>query len=108
MNSEKQLKWCQVCQRRKMDMSLGLLCSLTGAKADFEGECADYVIDEKEVEFKVEQYKRHKNDDVGFSWKPVFLSLTAGYVVAILVVAVVVTAMLIWGFFCLLLYFDGF
>ena len=30
-----------------MDMSQGIICSLTGAKAAFQGECSDFRLDEK-------------------------------------------------------------
>lgn len=35
MTREEQLKFCQVCKHRQMDMHQGLLCGLTHAKADF-------------------------------------------------------------------------
>ena len=49
MTRLEQLKFCEVCQHRKMDMRQGLLCGLTDAKADFEGTCARFKSDEKAV-----------------------------------------------------------
>ncbi len=46
MNREAQLEFCKKCLKRKMDMKQGLLCELTGQKAAFEGECADFKLDE--------------------------------------------------------------
>jgi peptidoglycan/LPS O-acetylase OafA/YrhL len=45
--NEDQLKFCGVCQNRKLDFKLGLICSLTGKKGDFENECPKYIFDEK-------------------------------------------------------------
>lgn len=103
MNREEQVKWGQMCQRRKMDMSQGLLCSLTEAKADFEQRCADYIPDEGELEFQKEQATRYDNDAARFSWKPVLLSLVASYFVVILII----TFLILFGLASLLLYYDG-
>ena len=50
MNREEQLKFCKKCLNRKLDMKIGLVCNLTGEKADFEGECASFQLDETVVE----------------------------------------------------------
>ncbi len=47
METSERLEFCKVCTHRKMDMHQGLLCGLTNAKADFEGECPHLTIDEK-------------------------------------------------------------
>jgi len=46
MTREEQLIFCKKCLNRKMDMKQGLICNLTGQKATFENECADFKIDE--------------------------------------------------------------
>lgn len=46
MNREEQLVYCKKCTNRKMNMQQGLLCGLTGAKAEFTGECAQFSEDE--------------------------------------------------------------
>ncbi len=46
MTREEQLIFCKKCLNRKMDMKQGLICNLTGQKATFEDECADFNIDE--------------------------------------------------------------
>ena len=53
MNREERLKSCKVCLKRKMDFEQGLVCSLTGKRADFENECADFEKDEK-VELRID------------------------------------------------------
>ena len=46
MTREEQLIFCKKCTNRKMDMQQGLICSLTGEKANFEIECPDFNLDE--------------------------------------------------------------
>jgi len=46
MTREEQLVFCKKCTNRKMDFKQGILCSLTGRKADFEVECKDFNLDE--------------------------------------------------------------
>ena len=47
MRREEQLLFCRQCTNRKMDMQQGMLCGLTQAKADFEGECPSFDKDEE-------------------------------------------------------------
>lgn len=46
MERQLQLQYCRQCKYRHTDLKKGLLCSLTGEKATFEGECPDYLKDE--------------------------------------------------------------
>jgi hypothetical protein len=46
MTREEQLTFCKKCTNRKTDMQQGLICSLTGEKANFENECPDFILDE--------------------------------------------------------------
>lgn len=46
MTREEQLTFCKKCTNRKMDMQQGIICSLTGEKANFENECPDFILDE--------------------------------------------------------------
>ncbi len=46
MKREDQLKFCKKCLNRKLDLQQGLICNLTQKRADFEGECKDFIIDE--------------------------------------------------------------
>jgi len=47
MTRDQQLQFCKKCIHREMDMKTGLLCGLTGEKANFISNCPTYVIDEK-------------------------------------------------------------
>ena len=46
MTRDEQLAFCKKCTNRKMDLQQGLLCGLTGEKANFQDECPDYNLDE--------------------------------------------------------------
>lgn len=46
MTREEYLAVCNLCLNRKLDFNKGLVCSLTGERAAFEGECADFKRDE--------------------------------------------------------------
>ena len=45
MTREEQLIFCKKCLNRKMNMEQGLICNITGQKANFENECIDFKID---------------------------------------------------------------
>lgn len=45
MTREEQLKFCSVCNHRKMDMKQGMLCGLTNMKANFDMVCPNYEED---------------------------------------------------------------
>jgi len=53
MSITNRLKYCSVCQNRKMDRNIGLICSLTNEKAAFTGKCEDFVNDETEAQRKL-------------------------------------------------------
>lgn len=57
MTREERLKFCEQCTKRKFDMKMGLVCSLTGEQATFEGTCPDYDED-AEAKFNVENRSR--------------------------------------------------
>lgn len=57
MTREEQLKFCKVCKRRKNDLKQGIICSLTGQKADFEVSCESY---EEDIILKT-QFETSKN-----------------------------------------------
>ena len=45
MTRQEQLQFCSVCAHRQMDMKQGIICALTGKKADFDGQCPQYELD---------------------------------------------------------------
>jgi len=58
MTRDQQLTFCKKCINRKMNFQQGLVCSLTGEKATFENECADFKLDETEIENPLGNIKR--------------------------------------------------
>lgn len=58
MTREEQLAFCKVCKNRKKDFKLGLICEITGSKADFINECSNFIKDEmaEESEFKKKMF----------------------------------------------------
>ena len=49
MTIDEQLKYCRICENRKMDFATGLVCSLTNGKPTFEGTCPDFKVDQSEA-----------------------------------------------------------
>jgi len=52
MTREEQLFFCKKCKNREFNLTEGVLCKLTGKKADFEETCPSYELD-KERETKI-------------------------------------------------------
>ena len=62
MTRQEQLKFCSVCAHRQMDMKQGIICELTGAKADFDGQCPQYVIDPEQAAKEQEKEQQAKKE----------------------------------------------
>lgn len=48
MTREERLQYCRICENRKMNAKIGLVCKLTDEHANFEDTCKDFIIDEEE------------------------------------------------------------
>ncbi|MEQ8242556.1 hypothetical protein [Fulvivirga sp.] len=46
MTRDEQLAFCKKCLNRKMDFQKGIVCSITGEQATFQGDCSDFKLDE--------------------------------------------------------------
>lgn len=46
MTRAEHLVFCKKCINRKMDLKQGLICNITGEKADFDPECKNFIRDE--------------------------------------------------------------
>lgn len=78
MTREEQLRFCSVCNHRKMDMQQGLLCELTNAKADFDGNCPNYDEDVTKKE-KSERIEKEFQETLTVSgWLAFFLWVGVG------------------------------
>ena len=90
MTRNEHLKFCSICENRKLNFQQGLLCQLTNEKANFEGECAHFKKDDEEEErlllLKLElagygsegdpvDFKKNKTNDqiIGFIGAGIFL-----------------------------------
>ena len=47
MTRDAQLQYCKKCIHREMDMQIGLICGLTGDKANFTAACPTFALDER-------------------------------------------------------------
>lgn len=63
MTRDEQLTFCKICTNRKMDVQLGLICSLTGEKAAFTNECSDFNLDDT-VKIELNDTEPLENQDV--------------------------------------------
>jgi hypothetical protein len=50
MDLKERLVLCKQCQKKGFDPTLGVICSLSNAKPNFESNCSDFVIDPKEAQ----------------------------------------------------------
>ncbi|MGK0325942.1 MAG: hypothetical protein ACJA2M_002516 [Polaribacter sp.] len=53
MTLEERLDFCKICENRKIDLKVGLICSLTNEKPEFDNKCEFFIKDEKEAERKL-------------------------------------------------------
>ena len=64
MTREEHLQFCTVCQNRKFDSQLGLVCGLTNQLADFESSCEHYSED---LELKAKREAEQVNKNILFN-----------------------------------------
>ncbi|WP_394751172.1 hypothetical protein [Spongiimicrobium salis] len=50
MDLNTRLQSCKQCENRKFDSAVGIICSLTQRKPDFEDRCKTFVVDPKEAQ----------------------------------------------------------
>lgn len=55
MTVEERISYCKICENRKMNMQIGLLCGLTNEKPTFEGSCESFAGDQKEIEYQLKR-----------------------------------------------------
>ena len=64
MERAEQLAFCKNCKNRFFERNQGIICSITNAKADFIGECKDYVEDVYQTEkYGTSPYKTNSVDN---------------------------------------------
>src|SRR5688500_5248891 len=50
MTLDQQLNYCRVCENRRMNPAIGLVCGLTNAKPTFDPTCPDIKVDQREAD----------------------------------------------------------
>lgn len=70
MTREEHLAFCKQCTNRKLDLKQGIICTLTGEKADFEGECPDYQNDPTVPEPSTEYQEAVHHDQLSRALSP--------------------------------------
>ena len=61
---ERQIAFCKKCLNRKMDMKQGLICNLTGEKADFIDNCPDFNNDKEARNLILDGKKAINRDEI--------------------------------------------
>jgi hypothetical protein len=49
MTMDERLEFCRVCENRKMNMQIGMVCGLTSEKPTFTEKCEDFKMDKAEA-----------------------------------------------------------
>lgn len=72
---------CKMCTKRSFTPEQGIVCSLTGAKPTFEGECPEYAVDESQVQLAkvLEQNVERAVDERINGWLAFFLWVGVGF-----------------------------
>lgn len=80
MTNSERCDICKMCTKRSFTPEQGIVCSLTGAKPTFEGECPEYSVDESQVELAkvMEQNVERTVDERVNGWLAFFLWVGVG------------------------------
>ena len=95
MNLSERLQYCKICQKRSFDRSVGIICSLTNAKPEFEEKCENFQIDEAEAKLVLEknQQRAQIESESGY-FAPEKKGMKKGVVGGIVMIAIAV----VWFF----------
>ena len=63
MPLDERLKYCRICENRKMNPAIGLACGLTNEKPAFEDKCPDFRIDQPEADRLVKLERDAKEEE---------------------------------------------
>lgn len=85
MTRVERLAFCKTCANRKLDIKVGLICSLTGKVADFEKDCPDYNKDEKVAKQEIEKKKEKEVAEKGRK-----KTLNVFYILIVLSISVII------------------
>lgn len=54
MTLEERLRFCSICEKRKMNRDIGIVCSITLKKPEFINKCKDFIKDTKEADRRLQ------------------------------------------------------
>lgn len=105
MTREERLKFCTICKKQTKDFKQGLVCSLTGTKADFEDKCVNFEIDESKSLERIKKRDEYANNGVsGSIWFLVIAGLNIiGAVLvsepAVIIATAILALLFVWTYF---------
>ncbi len=93
MTLEQQLQYCRICENRKMNPAIGLVCGLTDQKPAFENQCPTFRIDQPEADrlLAIEQRAKEEEQTANGSFAPEKAGIKKGLMggVIMLLIAIV-------------------
>ena len=94
MTLDEQLKFCRICQKRKLNPAIGIVCSLTEEKPAFEESCENFAIDEAAAKTLLSMEKEAAAEESGGFFAAEKKGMQKGALGGILMIAIA----LIWFF----------
>jgi hypothetical protein len=94
MTLDERLKYCRICENRKLNPAIGLVCSLTNEKPAFEGTCPSIKIDQPEADRLVQLERDAKSEEAAGGNSMERKGLKMGVVGGVLMIV----ASLVWFF----------
>jgi hypothetical protein len=91
MTINERLKYCRICENRKMNPAIGLVCGLTNEKPNFETNCPDFKIDQPEADrlVKLERDAKEEEESSGH-FAPEKKAIKMGVVGGVIVIAIAI------------------
>jgi hypothetical protein len=91
MTINERLKYCRICENRKMNMAIGLVCGLTSEKPTFETNCPDFKIDQPEADrlIKLERDAKEEEESSGY-FAPEKKAIKMGVLSGVIMIAIAI------------------
>jgi len=91
MTLDERLKYCRICENRKMNSAIGLVCVLTNEKPNFETNCPDFKIDQLEADRLVllERDAKEEEESSGY-FAPEKKAIKMGVLGGVIIIAIAI------------------
>jgi hypothetical protein len=91
MTLDERLKYCRICENRKMNSAIGLVCVLTNEKPNFETNCPDFKIDQLEADRLVllERDAKEEDESSGY-FAPEKKAIKMGVLGGVIIIAIAI------------------